>query len=157
MKVKSKKLSDTRVEISVTLDAEDLKVAREKAITRLSNEVKLEGFRKGKAPKELVEKVLDENRINSEAIDIAVRTTVPVAFAEVEKSPLVVPKVEVTKYVPNESAEYSATADVLPEVKLGDVVTVDSFSLGDKVAVTGISKGKGFAGTVKRWNFACIS
>ncbi|MBQ6396433.1 trigger factor [Candidatus Saccharibacteria bacterium] len=120
MKVKSKKLSDTRVEISVTLDAEDLKVAREKAITRLSNEVKLEGFRKGKAPKELVEKVLDENRVNSEAIDIAVRTTVPVAFAEVEKSPLVVPKVEVTKYVPNESAEYSATADVLPEVKLGD-------------------------------------
>lgn len=41
----------------------------------------------------------------------------------------------------------------LPEVKLGDTVTVESFNLGDKVAVTGISKGKGFAGTVKRWNF----
>ncbi|MBR5389023.1 50S ribosomal protein L3 [Candidatus Saccharibacteria bacterium] len=43
--------------------------------------------------------------------------------------------------------------DTLPEVKLGDTVTVESFELGDKVAVTGISKGKGFAGTVKRWNF----
>ena len=41
----------------------------------------------------------------------------------------------------------------LPEVKLGDTVTVESFNLGDKVSVTGISKGKGFAGTVKRWNF----
>ncbi|MBQ8996617.1 50S ribosomal protein L3 [Candidatus Saccharibacteria bacterium] len=41
----------------------------------------------------------------------------------------------------------------LGEVKLGDVITVDAFSLGDKVTVTGISKGKGFAGTVKRWNF----
>ncbi len=40
-----------------------------------------------------------------------------------------------------------------PEVKLGDVITVESFNLGDKVAVTGTSKGKGFAGTVKRWNF----
>ena len=40
-----------------------------------------------------------------------------------------------------------------PELSLGDVITVESFKLGDKVAVTGISKGKGFAGTVKRWNF----
>ncbi|MBR0431847.1 50S ribosomal protein L3 [Candidatus Saccharibacteria bacterium] len=44
------------------------------------------------------------------------------------------------------------TADV-PEVKVGDVFTVENFKLGDKVSVTGISKGKGFAGTVKRWNF----
>ena len=42
----------------------------------------------------------------------------------------------------------------LPEdMKLGDNVTVESFKIGDKVAVTGTSKGKGFAGTVKRWNF----
>jgi len=44
------------------------------------------------------------------------------------------------------------TADT-PDVKLGDTLTVESFNLGDKVAVTGTSKGKGFAGTVKRWNF----
>ena len=30
---------------------------------------------------------------------------------------------------------------------------VKQFNLGDKVTVTGVSKGKGFAGTVKRWNF----
>ena len=42
----------------------------------------------------------------------------------------------------------------LPEgMKLGDTLTVESFKLGDKVAVTGTSKGKGYAGTVKRWNF----
>ena len=43
--------------------------------------------------------------------------------------------------------------DDIADVKLGDVITVEAFELGDKVAVTGISKGKGFAGTVKRWNF----
>ena len=40
-----------------------------------------------------------------------------------------------------------------PEQKLGDEITVSEFKLGDKVSVTGTSKGKGFAGTVKRWNF----
>ncbi|GHU79240.1 50S ribosomal protein L3 [Clostridia bacterium] len=43
--------------------------------------------------------------------------------------------------------------DTLPETKISDVVTVADFVLGDKVTVTGTSKGKGFAGTVKRWNF----
>ena len=40
-----------------------------------------------------------------------------------------------------------------PDYKTGDTLTVENFELGDKVTVTGTSKGKGFAGTVKRWNF----
>ena len=43
--------------------------------------------------------------------------------------------------------------DTLPDLKVGDKISVESFKLGDKVEVTGISKGKGYAGTVKRWNF----
>lgn len=45
--------------------------------------------------------------------------------------------------------------DTEPEVKVGDVITLtDIFKKGDVIAVTGISKGKGFAGVVKRWGFA---
>ena len=41
------------------------------------------------------------------------------------------------------------------EVKPGDEISVkDVFKVGDKIMVTGISKGKGFAGVVKRWGFA---
>ncbi|MBI2684493.1 MAG: 50S ribosomal protein L3 [Actinobacteria bacterium] len=40
------------------------------------------------------------------------------------------------------------------ELSLGDVVTVESFSPGQIVRVTGTSKGKGYAGTVKRHNFS---
>ncbi len=44
--------------------------------------------------------------------------------------------------------------ETIPEgIKLGDSLTIESFKVGDKVAVTGTSKGKGFAGTVKRYNF----
>lgn len=44
--------------------------------------------------------------------------------------------------------------DVLPEnLKVGDTIDVTKFELGDMVDATGTSKGKGFAGTVKRHNF----
>jgi len=41
-----------------------------------------------------------------------------------------------------------------PEVSEGDRITVDVFSIGDHVDVVGRSKGRGFAGAVKRWGFA---
>jgi large subunit ribosomal protein L3 len=39
-------------------------------------------------------------------------------------------------------------------LQMGDTVTVESFSAGDKLKISGTSKGKGFQGTVKRHNFA---
>ena len=120
MKTKFKKLSDSRVEITVTLDAKDLKIAADKAAEKLSKEIKVEGFRKGKVPAEVAKKFIPENDLNAETIDIAVRNTVIEAFKEHEKSPLVLPSVNVTKYVPGEMAEYTATADIIPEVTLGD-------------------------------------
>ncbi|MDK2955112.1 MAG: large subunit ribosomal protein [Desulfovibrionales bacterium] len=40
------------------------------------------------------------------------------------------------------------------EQELGQALTVDMFAAGDKVKVTGTSKGKGFQGAMKRWNFS---
>ena len=120
MKTKYKKVSDSRAEITVTLDAEDLKKAEKKALEKLSKEIKVEGFRKGKVPLEVAKKFIPENDLNAETIDFAVRSTVVEAFQKEEKSPLVLPNVNVTKYVPGELAEYTATADIIPEVILGD-------------------------------------
>jgi large subunit ribosomal protein L3 len=39
------------------------------------------------------------------------------------------------------------------DVSLGDIVTVEAFESGEIVSVTGVSKGKGYAGTIKRHNF----
>ena len=119
MKTKVKKLSDTRVELTVTLDAEDIKPAEEQALENLAKEVKVEGFRKGKVPVEVAKKFIPENDLNAETVDRAVRMTVIPAFMESQKSPLVVPTVNVTKYVPGEMVEYTAVADIVPEVKIG--------------------------------------
>lgn len=119
MKTKLKKLSDSRVEITVTLDKKDLEPAREKALEKLAKEIHVEGFRKGKVPVKVAAKFIPENDLNAETIDFAVRTTVVEAFRENEKSPLALPNINVTKYVPGEMAEYVATADIIPEIKLG--------------------------------------
>lgn len=119
MKTTSKKLSDTKVEITVTLDKSDLKEARKKAVERLAKEIKVQGFRKGKVPAEVAEKHLAPNDINSTALDIAIRTTVPKAFEDTKETPVMIPNIEVTKFVPDETAEYKATADILPDIKLG--------------------------------------
>lgn len=39
------------------------------------------------------------------------------------------------------------------ELSVGDLIEVDAFEAGDKIQATGITKGKGFAGTIKRHNF----
>jgi len=44
--------------------------------------------------------------------------------------------------------------DTQESFEVGAEITVDAFEAGQKIDVTGSSKGKGFAGTVKRWNFA---
>jgi large subunit ribosomal protein L3 len=44
--------------------------------------------------------------------------------------------------------------DAVEEIEAGSVISVDVFSVGDKVTVSGISKGRGFQGTVKRHGFA---
>ena len=42
--------------------------------------------------------------------------------------------------------------DDVSAVNVGDVITADTFAAGDKVDVTGMTKGRGYTGCVKRWN-----
>ncbi len=136
MKTKVNKLSDSRVEILVTLDKKELALAEEKAIANLSKEIKVQGFRAGKVPVDVAKKFIPDNEITRETADIAVRMTIIEAFASNEKSPLVVPGAEIVKYVPGDTLEYKATADIIPEVKLGDYkklgVKMEAVKISDK-------------------------
>ena len=120
MNTKLKKLSDSRVEITVTLDEKDLKQAETLALEKLAKEVRVEGFRKGKVPMEVAKKFIPENDLNAETADVAVRTTIIRAFQDNKKTALALPNANITKFVPGELLEYTATADIIPEIKLGD-------------------------------------
>ena len=119
MKTSSKKLT-TSAEITVTFDRNDLEPARIKALARLAQGMKISGFRKGKAPANVVEKHVDPNELATQTLDIAIRGSLPEVFAKEKIAPVSMPHVNVTKYVPGEMAEFTVEADILPEVKLGD-------------------------------------
>ena len=53
----------------------------------------------------------------------------------------------------NNIHEFRVTPDSLAEIEIGKEFSVNNFEEGQFVDVSGLSKGKGFAGTVKRWNF----
>jgi large subunit ribosomal protein L3 len=53
----------------------------------------------------------------------------------------------------SEVVEVQEGEDQAPALKIGDTLGADLFEAGEKVVVTGVSKGKGFAGTIKRHNF----
>ena len=120
MKTKLKKLANSRVELTVTLDAKDLEKASELALEDLAKEIRVEGFRKGKVPTEIAKKFLPENDLNAKTMDYAVRTTVVSAFEAEKQMPLLRPEINVTKFVPGEMLEYVANVEVVPEITLGD-------------------------------------
>ena len=71
MKTTVKKLSDTKVELTITVDAEELAIAEQVAIVRLAREVKVPGFRKGNAPDSLIAQKVGEMKLLEEAAEIA--------------------------------------------------------------------------------------
>ena len=71
MKTKLKNISDVKVELTISLGAEELKAAEQVALTKLAKEVKIEGFRKGKAPLEMVAAQVDPILLNQETLENA--------------------------------------------------------------------------------------
>lgn len=120
MKCTKKKISDTKVELKVALDSQDLDKARLAALKEIAKNLKIQGFRKGKAPISMVEQSVSANEVANETIEQAIHMFMGEAFDGEKLAPIAISGVNVEKYVPGEMAEYTITADVLPEVKLGD-------------------------------------
>ena len=120
MKTTIKHLTDTKVELTISLDASDLAAAEQVALTKLSKDVKVPGFRKGKVPASVVAKSVDPNRLQEQILDDAVSKAVAEAFLSENLQALDRPAVEIKKFVPGESVEFTAEVEVLPKITLGD-------------------------------------
>ena len=104
----------------VAADHAELAAAEQVALKRLAKTVKVNGFRTGHVPLEIVKKHADLNALAQETLDAALNRAVAEAFLNNDLQVLARPEVEIKKYVPGELLEFTAEADVLPEVKLGD-------------------------------------
>jgi trigger factor len=120
MKTSVKNLTDTKVELTITLDKDDLAVAEQVALTKLARDVKVAGFRKGKAPASVAAKNVSPAALQEQALDDAISKAVAESFLAEDIQVLERPTVEVKKYVPGEVVEFTAEAQILPKVVLGD-------------------------------------
>jgi len=134
MKTSLKNISDTKVEITITLDAEALAIAEQVAAKRLSKDVKVAGFRKGKAPAAVAVKNIDPAMLQEQMLNDAIGKAVAEAFLEKKIQALDRPAVEVKKFVPGESLEFTAEAEILPVIKLGNYKKLKIAS--EKISVT---------------------
>jgi trigger factor len=120
MKYTRTNTSDTQVAFEINLDAADLAKIKKSTVARLGKKVKVAGFREGKVPANVVEKHLDASALGMEVAEDAVNAFL-IDVLETEKlQPLDRPKVDLGKYVPNESMEFKADVEILPAVTLGD-------------------------------------
>ena len=120
MKTKLKNISDVKVELTISLGVEELKAAEQVALTKLAKEVKIEGFRKGKAPLEMVAAQVDQNVLGQEIIENALSKAVAEAFLKEKIQAINRPEVDVKKFVPGTELEFTATSEIMPKVELGD-------------------------------------
>jgi trigger factor len=121
MQVNVKDLGKSEVEISAEMTAEEFKPYIEKGATKVSEQVKIEGFRRGKVPYDILKQKVGEMSILEEAAHIAIKKNIDDLFKDhlAERDPVGQPTVEITKLAPDNSLEFKIKIAVLPEVKLG--------------------------------------
>ncbi len=120
MKTTVKHLSDTKVQLTISVDAKALADAEQVALKKLSAAVKVDGFRKGKVPASVAAKHVEPQALQEQLLDDAVSKAVAEAFLAEEIQALDRPMVDIKKYVPGDLLEFTAEVDVLPKVTLGD-------------------------------------
>src|SRR6201991_559225 len=154
MSVKStaEKLSPTRVRITVEVPFTELQPDFDRAYKELAKQVRLPGFRPGKAPAKLL-----EARIGKEAmLDQVVGEAVPGRYTEAvttsDVQPLGQPEIEITNKEYGQDLTFTAEVDVRPEIELPDLsaltITVDPIEVKDEEVDTELENLRARFGTL---------
>ncbi len=120
MKTEIKDLEKSQKEITVEISVEEMEEYVKEATDNISKEMKVDGFRPGKVPAEIVKQKLNEAQIYQEAGDLAVRKTYLQTLKESGLEVIGQPKVDITKITPGNSLEYKIVITILPKVELYD-------------------------------------
>ncbi|MFI5212760.1 MAG: trigger factor [Candidatus Saccharimonadales bacterium] len=120
MKTTVKNLSDTKVELTITLGKPELDAAEKVAISKLAKTMKVPGFRKGKVPASVALKNVDPEALGQQTMEDALSKAVAEAFTTEKIQALDRPAVEIKKFVPGQELEFTAESEILPKITLGD-------------------------------------
>lgn len=120
MKVTVENGENQQVTLTIEVEAAEVNKAVEQACKRLANRVSIPGFRKGKAPRMIVERHVGEDAVLQEAFDIVAPKALSKAFDEQKIDPVTRPSVDIETLEEGRDLVFKATVTPRPEVKLGD-------------------------------------
>ncbi len=135
MKTEIKKLGKSEIELLFEMPAEDFAKYIDKALEHLKSHMKMDGFRKGQVPKEMVEKKMGVENLLMEAGDLAVKAAYTNYVKENNLEPVSEPNVEIKKIAKGSPFEFVVTVAVLPELPLPDYKEISSKIKGNEVSV----------------------
>jgi len=107
-------------ELQITIPKTEVKKAYKKALDKLAKTVSIKGFRKGKAPTNLVEKELSQERIYQEAAQILLPQAYAQALSQHKLRPIIAPKITPVKMTVGKDWTIKAKSAEAPDVKLGN-------------------------------------
>ena len=120
MKVTVENGENQQVTLTIEVEAAEVNKAVEQACKRLANRVSIPGFRKGKAPRMIVERHVGKDAVLQEAFDIVAPKALSKAFDEQKIDPVTRPSVDIETLEEGKDLVFKATVTPRPEVKLGD-------------------------------------
>ena len=136
MKTTIKKLPKSEVAVDVVIPADVFESYRAKALARAGEHVELAGFRKGKAPANILEKELNPMMLLEEMADIAINEHFPKILKDEKIDAIGRPAITLTKIAKGNDLEFTATVATLPEVKLPDYKKIAKNENKDVAEVT---------------------
>lgn len=125
MSVQVEKLEKNMAKLTIEVPAEELEAALEKAYRRNRNRISIPGFRKGKAPRKMIEKMYGEGVFYEDAANILIPDAYAKALEECEEVIVSQPDISVVQIEKGNPFIFTAEVAVKPEVTLGQYKGVE--------------------------------
>lgn len=140
MQITRENVNPTTIKLSIVADEDLLAKTKAGSLSRLGRNLKVQGFRPGKAPQHLIEKNLDPALLQSDFLEQAVNDAYVEAIRQEELRPVVQPQINITKFVPFTTLEFTAEVEVVGEIKLPDYKKVKLAKKPVKVTAEDVNK-----------------
>lgn len=115
-----KKLPKSQVEIQISVPAAEFEKFIDEAAEELSKDLKIDGFRPGKAPRNIVEQKIGAEKILAHGAERAIKKTYVDAIVKNKLDTIGEPKITITKIAKGNDLEYKAVAAVMPGITLSN-------------------------------------
>ncbi len=121
MKTKLERIERNEVALEIEVDVDRFEGAMQKAYRKMVTKVNIPGFRKGKAPRQVLEAFLGKEALFEDALEEVIPQAYDEAVKETEIEPVSQPKIDIVQLEDGKPLIFKANIIVKPEVKLGTI------------------------------------